>query len=251
MKDKTFIWGHRGTGFNGVSNSMSSFKNAIKIGVDGIKTEVKLSKDEKIFITYNQNLKTNGEAKSFNELDSREIKKYKLEYGESIPTLTELFKEFKDSDIKYNFDIQSPEIGIRIIKIAKDFDLIDKVELAKSSTNSMLLPDIFSKVRETNSKITLINSIFLKHSKIGEKHLELENMRKLDVQVINVHYNFANFELFKKVKDAGFKFYVWGVLFKRSMEKFLKMKHKGQYVDALYSNFPGRLVNLRDSIQNN
>lgn len=251
MAEKTFVWGHRGTGFIGVSNSMSSFQNAINIGVDGIKTEAALSKDEKIFITNNQNLKINGEDKALKELNSNEIKKYKLDNGESIPTLTELFEEFKDSGIRYNFDIKSPEIGLRIIEIAEDFDLIGKVELAKASTNSSLLPEIFSKVRETNSKITLINSIFLKHSNISEKHFELENMRKLNVQVINVHYNFANYELFKKVKDAGFKFYVWGVLFKRSMEKFLKMKYKDQYVDALYSNFPGRLVNLRDNIQNN
>ncbi len=251
MKEKTFVWGHRGTGFKGVMNTMSSFQNAINIGVDGIKTEVKLSKDEKLFITYNQNLKTNGEDKALKELTSNEIKKYKLDNGESIPTLTELFEEFKDSGIRFNFDIQSPEIGIKIIEIAEDFDLIDKVELAKASTNSSLLPDIFSEVRETNSNITLINSIFLKHSNISEKHFELENMRKLNVQIINVHYNFANFELFKKVKDAGFKFYVWGVLFKRSMEKFLKMKYKGEHIDALYSNFPGRLVKLRDNIQNN
>ncbi len=251
MVEKTFIWGHRGTGFIGVPNTISSFQNAINIGVDGIKTEAQLSKDEKIFITYNQNLRKNGEDKALKELNSNEIKKFKLDNGESIPTLTELFEEFKDSGIRYNFDIKTPEIGIRIIEIAEDYDLIDKVELAKTSTDSSLLPDIFSKIRETNSRITLINSIFLKHSSIGEEHFELENMRKLNVQVINVHYNFANFGLFKKVKDAGFKFYVWGVLFKRSMQKFLRMKYKGQYVDAIYSNFPGRLVNMRDNIQNN
>ena len=37
--DKTIIWGHRGAGFRDVENSMSSFKKAVKMGVDGIKTE--------------------------------------------------------------------------------------------------------------------------------------------------------------------------------------------------------------------
>ena len=50
---KTFIWGHRGSGFRNynddhdyiVENSMKSFQYAIKKGVDGIKTEARLSKD--------------------------------------------------------------------------------------------------------------------------------------------------------------------------------------------------------------
>ena len=249
--EKTFIWGHRGTGFIGVQNTISSFQNAINIGVDGIKTEAQLSKDGEIFLTFYQSLKFNGEDKPIKELDSSEIKKFKLENGESIPSLSELFNEFQDYDIRYNFDISTPEIGIRIIEIAEDYNLIDKVELAKTATDSSSLPLIFSKIRETNNRITLINSIFLKHSNIDEEHFDLENMRKLNVNVINVNYNFVNFELFKKVKDAGFKLYVWGVLFKRTMKKFLKMEYKGQAVDAIYSNFPERLVNLRNEIQNN
>ena len=47
--NKTIIWGHRGTGFTGTQNAFSSFKNAIEMGVDGIKTETKLSKKAKLY----------------------------------------------------------------------------------------------------------------------------------------------------------------------------------------------------------
>jgi len=97
----------------------------------------------------------------------------------------------------------------------------------------------------------LINSVFLKYSNIEEKYLELESMKELNVEGVNVNYNFANFELFKKVIDKGFKFCVWGVLFNRTMEKFLKMNYQGKYIDAMMSNFPARLVKLRNRIQNN
>ena len=76
-------------------------------------------------------------------------------------------------------------------------------------------------------------------------------MKKLNIQGINVNYNVANFKLFKIVKDVGFKFCVWGLLFNRSIQKFLKMNYKGQYIDAMMSNFPDRLVKLRNEIQNN
>ena len=248
--NRTFIWGHRGSGFIGVQNTMTSFRNAIDMGVDGLKTEAKLSKDGEIVLSFYQSLKKNGEDVSINNLEINEIRDFKLENNESIPTLREVFNAFKNYDIKYNFDISDPEVAIRIIKLAREFDLIDKIEIAKSSMNPNPLPEIFSKIRKFDKKVTLVNSIFLHHSPIEEKHLELESMRKLNVQVINVNFNFVNFELFKKVKDKGFKFYAWGVLFKRSMQKFLNMKYKEEYIDAMMSNLPDRLLRMRDEIQN-
>ncbi len=247
--NRTFIWGHRGAGFKGVQNTMTSFQNAIDMGVDGFKTEAKLSKDGKIVLTFYQNLKRNGEDVPISNLDIKEIRQFKLENNESIPTLREVFDAFKNYNIKYNFDINDPEVGIKIIELAREFDLIDKIEIAKSSMNPNPLPVLFSKIREFDKTVTLINSIYLPNSPIMEKHLELENMRKLNIQVINVNFNFANFELFKKVKEEGFKFYVWGILFKRSMHELLTMKDKGEYIDAMMSNLPDRLLKMRDEIQ--
>jgi len=49
--------------------------------------------------------------------------------------------------------------------------------------------------------------------------------------------------------EHGFKFYLWGVLFKRSMQKFLTMKYNGEYIDGIMSNQPDRLVKFRNEIQ--
>lgn len=249
--NKTFVWGHRGAGFRDIENSMSSFRKAIDMGVDGIKTEAQLSKDGEIFLCFQQKLRKNRGYVPINELDSSEIKSLRLDNKESALTLPELFSEFKNQNIRYNFDLTDPEIGIKIIEIARKFKVIDKIELAKTAMDGSLLPDIFGKIREFDKNVTLINTIFLKYANNSEDHLELESMRDLNIQGINVKYNFATFELFKLVKDNGFKFCVWGLLFNRSIEKFLNMNYKGQYVDAVMSNFPDRLVKLRNEIQNN
>jgi len=248
---KTFVWGHRGAGFRDVENSMPSFKKAVDMGVDGIKTEAQLSKDGEIFLCFQQSLRKNGEYIPIQDLESNEIRTLRLDNNEPILTLPEFFSEFKNQNIRYNFDIGGSEVGIRIIEIAREFKVIDKIELAKTATNASPLPKIFSKIREFDKNVILINSIFLKHATNEKEHLELESMRKLNIQGINVKYNFATFELFKFVKENGFKFYVWGVLFNRSIKKFLKMNYKGQSVDAMMSNFPDRVVKLRNEIQNN
>lgn len=248
--NRTIIWGHRGTGFTGTQNSLSSFKNVIDMGVDGIKTETKLSKEGEVVLSYFNTLKINGEDVPIQDLPIDEIKKFKLESNESIPTLREVFEAFKSSNSKYNFDVANPEEGIRIIETAKEYGLVDHIELAKPSTRSDSLRDFFTEIRNFDKNVSLINSVFLKHSVIEDKHLELEDMRKLNIKGINVNYNFANFELFKRVKEHGFKFCVWGVLFKRSMKKFLTMKYNGDYIDAIMSNQPDRLIKFRNEIQN-
>ncbi|MHA2473594.1 MAG: glycerophosphodiester phosphodiesterase [Promethearchaeota archaeon] len=248
---KTFVWGHRGAGFRETQNSISSFRRALDMGVDGFKTEAQLSKDNEIFLTFNQSFKNNGEDIPIYELNSEEVKKFKLENGESIMTLPELFDEFKQDNIRFNFDIRTAEIGVRVIEIAKEFNLVNKIEIAKTSIDRFPLPDIFKKIRDFDKNVMLVNTLFLGNTDIKEEHLELEDMKNLNVSGININYNFATPEVFKMVKDHGFKFCIWGVLFKRSMRRCLNMSYKGQYVDAMMSNFPHRLVNLRNEIQNN
>lgn len=238
-------------GFRDTQNTMRSFEKAIDMGCDGIKTEAQLLKDGNIILSFNDKFKLNGEEVSASELNLTQIKKIKLENDQTIPNLRELFERFKNHDIRYNFDIRHPDIGVRIIEIAKEYNLTSQIEIAKPSIYQDSLPTIFSKIREFDKNCTLINSVSLKISDIQMADLELQHMKDLNVQVINVNYHFANMELFKNVVDKGFKFYIWGLLFKRDMIKFLKMHYKNRNIDGMYSNFPIRLLNLRDQIQNN
>jgi len=247
--NRTFIWGHRGTGFIGTQNTLSSFQNAIDMGVDGIKTEVKLSKEGEAVLCYYNTLKKNGEDIPVQDLTIEEIKKFKLENNESIPTLREVLEAFKSYNIKYNFDITNPEEGIKIIETAKHYGLLNRIEIAQPSTHPDPVSKFFSEIRNFNENVTLINSVSLRNSVIEDKHLEIEDMRKLNIEGFNVNYNYANFELFKRVKELGFKFYLWGVLFKRSMQKFLTMKYNGEYMDGIMSNQPDRLLKFRNEIQ--
>jgi glycerophosphoryl diester phosphodiesterase len=254
---KTFIWGHRGSGFRNynknddyiVQNSMKSFQFAIEKGVDGIKTEARLSKDNEVILCSSQKLSVNGVVSPINELKCDLIKSMKLENDEPIPTLRNLFDMFKGLDIKYNFDISGPGVGIEIVKIAKEYCILDKIELAKSSVDPRSLKEIFLEIRNFDKNVLLANSVSLRYNKIGKANLELKSMYDLDVKVINVNYNFANYELFKMVKDMGFKFYLWGLLFKETMKKFLKMNYNGEFIDGMFSNFPFRLMELREEIQ--
>ncbi|HEC40799.1 MAG TPA: hypothetical protein ENI29_21325 [bacterium] len=76
----------------------------------------------------------------------------------------------------------------------------------------------------------------------------LDQMKKLKVQVINLNHHRFNLDIFKRVKRAGFKFYLWGVLFKHFMKKYLNLSYEGEFIDGIYTNYPDKLVELRSEV---
>ena len=243
----TIIWGHRGAGFRDVENSMSSFKKAVKMGVDGIKTEAQLAKDGEIFLQFLPYILNEGQKRLIKDIDYETIKHIKLENGESIPTLHDLFKTFKDK-IKYNFDIFKVETGIQIIEIATEYNLVDKVEITKPVAHTKSAESLFKPLREKSKEVTLICSLFSDTQISEDDYGLLKHMKELDVQVINLNHHRFNLEIFNQVKEAGFRFYLWGVLFKFFMRKYLKLSYKGQKIDGIYTNYPDKLVKLRSKM---
>jgi len=247
----TIIWGHRGAGFRDVENSMSSFKKAVEMGVDGIKTEAQLTIDNEVILNFLPFIVIKGKKgkKSFIQDSSLEVtKQVRLENGESIPTLHELFKVFGDK-IRYNFDIFRAETGLKIIEVAEEYNLIDKVEITKPVGYTKSADSLFKPLRKRNKEVTLICSLYSDQQISDNNYQHLDHMKELDVQVINLAHHRFNLEVFYQVKRAGFKFYLWSVLFKYFMHKYLNLEYKGYTIDGIYTNYPDKLVELRSEIK--
>jgi len=245
--NSTIIWGHRGAGFRDVENSMSSFRKAVNMGVDGIKTEAQTTKDGEIILRFLPYMIIGGNKTKIRDLKAITIKKMKLENGESIPTLRELFDEFNDK-IRYNFDIFTAETGLHIIDVAEEYDLLDKIEITKPVAHTKAAESLFKPLMRRYKDIKLVCSLF-SDTQISHENFNLLNkMRKLKVQVINLNHHRFNLDVFKRVKKAGFKFYLWGVLFKHFMEKYITLRCDGEIIDGIYTNYPDKLIDLRSQL---
>ena len=242
--NKTIIWGHRGAGFRDIENSMSSFKKAVKMGVDGIKTEAQLTNDGEVILQFFPFAVIDGKKNLIQEMDLKTIKQVKLENDESIPTLYELFETFKNK-IRYNFDIFKVETGLKIIEIAKEYDLVHNVEITKPVAHTKSAVSLFKPLRKKSRDITFVCSLFSDKQISENEYQLLHNMKKLKVQVINLNHHRFNLDVFKRVKKEGFKFYLWAVLFKYFMKKYLFLDHKGHGIDGIFTNFPDKLVEVR------
>ena len=241
------IWGHRGAGFRDVENSMSSFKKAVKMGVDGIKSEAQLTKDGEIFLHFLPYIMIDDQKRLIKDIDYDTIKQIKLENGESIPTLHEVFETFRNK-IRYNFDIFKVETGIRILDIASEYNYINKVEITKPVAHTKPADSFFKPLRDRSKEVTLICSFFSDTQISVENYKLLKQMKELNVQVINLNHHRFNLEVFNQVKKAGFKIYLWGVLFKFFMRKYLKLSYNSHKIDGIYTNYPDKLVELRSEL---
>ena len=78
------IIGHRGVAAFAPENTIESFKKALEAGADGFECDIRLSKDKKLVVIHDDNLKriTQGkEPRKVNELTARQMAKH------SVPTL--------------------------------------------------------------------------------------------------------------------------------------------------------------------
>lgn len=102
------IIAHRGFSASYPENTLLAFEKALQAGVDGIETDLRLSRDDKAIIFHDANLKRiTGLDKSPESLTLYELQQLDAGQGETIPSLDELLKLTNAKatlilEIKYN-----------------------------------------------------------------------------------------------------------------------------------------------------
>lgn len=87
------IIGHRGAAGLELENSRSSIKKAKELGVDGIEIDVHLTKDGHLVLCHDADLsRVSSSNAKISSLTLAELKKIKLNNGETVPTLKEALK---------------------------------------------------------------------------------------------------------------------------------------------------------------
>ncbi|WP_246001295.1 glycerophosphodiester phosphodiesterase [Companilactobacillus musae] len=93
--DTPIIFSHRGSPYNNPDHSYSGYNQAIKDGSQYIEQDVWLSKDNKLYVSHDDNLKkSTGHNVTISNSTSSKINKVKLHNGEKIHQLKDVFKRY-------------------------------------------------------------------------------------------------------------------------------------------------------------
>jgi len=240
---KPHIFAHRGGMGNCIENTIPCFKNAVKIGVN-IETDLQLTKDNKLICYHDQHIKIDSEWYDVKKLTLVELKNIKFKDNREIPTIIEVFNALENyaNDLRYSCDIRDIKVGLKLIDIATEFDILDKIEITERKHNTLL------KLREYNKKIKLVHTLSENITIINDNVVDVETLKDLKIEVINIKSWRANITNLKQIIDFGFKCYVWGVNSKSRMKKVLNLSYNGEVVSAIYTDYPDILVKLRKDI---
>lgn len=122
----TLIFAHRGSKGTHPENTMLSFKEAERVGADGIELDIQLTKDGEVIIIHDDKVDrtTNGRG-YIGDLSLKEIKKLNAahhyqngQHHETIPTLSEFLQWFKNTKLICNIEYKTNSIS--------NFELIEK-----------------------------------------------------------------------------------------------------------------------------
>ena len=111
-KHKMVVMAHRGGNW-GADNSLNNFRKGLEAGIEGVETDIWLSKDGVPMVMHGG---SDGQLKKYGLPDDYCFKwtceelrtKFKIEDGTPMPTLEEFLAVFKDSSVILNIELKGP-----------------------------------------------------------------------------------------------------------------------------------------------
>lgn len=94
--DNPIIFSHRGSPYNNPDHTYSGYNQAIKDGTQYIEQDVWLSKDGKLYVSHDDNLKkSTGHNITISKSTASQLDSVKLRNGEKLHQLKDVFKRYK------------------------------------------------------------------------------------------------------------------------------------------------------------
>ncbi|MHA2130499.1 MAG: glycerophosphodiester phosphodiesterase [Promethearchaeota archaeon] len=236
---RPYIFGHRGASGYEIENTIPAFKKAVSMGA-GIEADVRFTKDNQLICFHDPFFKGGTKLYFVNRLSLDQIRALKFEDKRRIPLVKDVFYTFKDisENLRYSFDISDKNAGIQLINIAKNAQILENIEITDRGLITLSL------LRKYNKPANLVYNLGENIKKITDKTLNLKKIKKINIQAINLRYKRNIEDLFQGIKSFGLKCYVWGVNTQVNMKKVVKLKYKDETVDAIYTDYPDKLLNL-------
>jgi glycerophosphoryl diester phosphodiesterase len=156
----TLIFAHRGSAGTHPENTMQSFREAARVGADGIEMDVQLSKDGEVVVIHDERLDRTTNASGY--VKDRTLKELQALNASSshkgevdkarIPTLDELLLWLTTNDLNCNIElkntlIQYPGLEEKVIRLIRAHEMEERIVISSFNHYSLvychqLAPDI-------------------------------------------------------------------------------------------------------------
>jgi len=265
------IIGHRGAKGIAPENGLSGFKKAVELGIDGVELDVHLTKDEKLVVVHDMDLKRlTGSEIPIKQLTFKELKKYDIskyfnknqeKIREKLPEETKYFFELKK--IKANsfylniYDqLTRKKISFYLHWDGKRFDVVKKLLLSRNDGKKLCFKQLKIKKRDMldlekgkvkryhNEQIPLLRDVLKILKGKLSVNIEIKGGEKIYPGIVDI--------LVKETESFGYKNILFSS-FDRDTVILLKERYPELKVNGLYAKWinPKKYINGMDGLNPN
>jgi len=227
--DKIIKIGHRGAKGYEPENTLIAFKKAIDLNADGIELDVHLSSDGELIVIHDETINRTTNSKGFvNKLSLRELKAFRINDNQEIPTLTEVF-DLVNRNCFINIELKGNGTAKPVIEIIEHYILRKKWNYSHFLVSSFDW-EMLGEVHQLNPKIRI--------GVLTEESIEeaLVFAKKTKAYSIHPYYQLLSKENVALMRESGFGVFPWTVNSKKAIQKT-----KSFNVNGIISDFPDRI----------
>ncbi|MES2575056.1 MAG: glycerophosphodiester phosphodiesterase family protein [Bacteroidota bacterium] len=227
--NKIFKIGHRGAAGHEPENTLIAFKKAIELGVDGIELDVHLSSDGELIVIHDETIDRTANGKGFvNELSLKELKVFKIETTQEIPTLIEVF-DLVNRRCFINIELKGTRTARPVTELINHY-----ISEKNWNYNDFLVSSFdWNMLEETHILDSKIRIGVLTEESINET---LAFAKKIKAFAIHPDYELLTNENVVLMQEDNFEVYPWTANSKAAIQKI-----KTFNVNGIISDFPDRI----------
>lgn len=230
---KTLNIAHRGASGDFPENTMIAFKEAIKLGADGIEIDVQMTKDLKLVVIHDETVDrtTNGQGLVKNFL-FEDIRKLDAGRGEKIPELREVIELFRENNLVLNIELKNSIVhyeGIeeKVLKLITEEGIKSRVIISSFNHYSI------KTVRELDNEVK-VGALVEASIYEPEKYIS-----GLKVQCYHPQYKSLNSEIVLKLKENNIEINTYTVNEEDDMKWLASLN-----VESIITNYPKKLKEI-------
>ena len=241
----TEIYAHRG--FTGAypENTMIAFKEAVKLGVDGIETDVHVTKDGVLCLIHDETVNRTSNSKGYiRDMTWEEVKKIDVSckvldgrYGFcGIPSAEEFLDLIKTSGIKANIELKNtkiyyPQLAEKMVQMIRSFGIEDRVTISSFNNASLV---ILKKIAPE------IKCGFLYKESLENAGLYCSDM---GVEYYHPNYKTVTPDVKRECDEYGIGLNVWTVNDKPSLRNMMRLG-----VNSVITNYADYAIEVRNEV---
>lgn len=232
------IYAHRGAPAKRIENSLAAFKQAVKLGADGIELDLQLSADGVPFVTHDIDFfRLAGNNRRITDMLAEEVMQLKLGrvffrrfFGSRVLTFEEFLHFAVPTGIKLNVELKESFLG-------KSEKIREVVRMCKNVKDVHFSSFEFSVLQTIHQIDPHAQTAF-----IGKKNSDWDYVLSLKgLSAIHLNKKYYGTDLMFTIWNAGFPIRFYNI---KGTEKYLKDPH--ECVIGWITDFPEKLIRIQN-----